>query len=1062
MSNISFSSGYGEYVSGEFLGGLGFELKSNDRFIFFREFQSNSSSFVDLNDDTFKFTQHNFVTGEELIYNYESNTSNNPIKIAPTIISGITTDILPRTLYAIKVDFSTIRVAATKQNSLLVEPVYLNLTQFGKGRHSLASKNPNKNSIITINNVIQDPIVSTSTTSFILESITNTDLSVTVNEPEKFVGGDLFKIDDEYFRVLSVGVGTTNNLFFERGLLGTNPTPHNSNAVTTKIKGSYNITESFIYFTQPPYGNFFDLESGLTNNSTFSGRVFLRSGKQNTSIGPYDSNFIADDISPEFDGTTDYFELKEDGSNIVGVSTDNAIVTVNDIFQSPSRLTGNPIIGSYVLGENAGITTITFTGNTDFAEYDVNLSELPRGGIIFSVGSTEGFGYQPLISAGGTAVVSTAGTIQSISIGYSGSGYRSGIQTVNVGVGYSDVVNFDLEIIGTATISNGGITTVVITNPGSGYTSTNPPSVYFDSPLSYSNLPLIYSSSSSGVGTEATISIVVGQGSSIIDFNLENLGYAYKKGDILTVAGIPTTGGVNFKEFQIFVDEVFNDDSTIRTIGELIIFDPIDNLFNSQRRVFPLRINGDQTAVLAKVGSDLEVQNSLLIFIDTVLQVPGESYTIKGGSILTFNQAPREGSKSTILFYGGTRGIDTEFREIIQTVKIGDNLTIFDTDDRFKDQNARTVNDIISVDAVRTNVYNKQGISVNDEIRPVKWCPQNVDKFIAGSGSTVSSLVSKDRVIYEPLIYPSTFAISGIGSTSSEIFVDNVKTFFDNLNESPITNDITIISQVEQRPCVLSANVSAAGTISSVDIVDSGIGYFSTPQISFSSPVGMATTATGSVAIDVNGSVISVNIINSGVGYGTTAFVIVESPRQKIETAKEVSYEGDFGIISGIGTTTGSVIFDLYIPEDSYLRDASINQVGAAISGSSGISSGYYFYASNTNIGGTMTSLDSSDNVIGISTQFIDNVYQVVSATTKQKVVIGVGLTTVSEVVVKVSNNSPLVGVAGSGYYGDYSWGRIFNVSKSGFNEFVSYAPGITTSTIIQRLNPLKYLDYLV
>ena len=61
---------------------------------------------------------------------------------------------------------------------------------------------------------------------------------------------------------------------------------------------------------------------------------------------------------------------------------------------------------------------------------------LPIGGVILSVGSTEGHGYQPLVAAGGTAVVSTAGTIQSVSIGYSGSGYRSGIgQTVNVGVG---------------------------------------------------------------------------------------------------------------------------------------------------------------------------------------------------------------------------------------------------------------------------------------------------------------------------------------------------------------------------------------------------------------------------------------------------------------------------------------------------------------------------------------------------------------------------------------------------------------------------------------------------
>lgn len=1054
MSNISFSSGYGEYVSGEFLGGTSFELRSNDRLIFSREFLANSPSFVNLTEDFFIFTQHNFVTGEELVYQSDLT----PIRIASTVISGVSTDILPSKLYAIKVDVSTIRVASTKENSLLEDPIYLNLTQYGSGTHSISSKDPNKNTIITINNVIQDPIVSTATTSFILESINDSDLSVTVNDPEIFKGGELFRIEDEFFRVLSVGVGTFNNLFFERQLLGSTGTAHTSNSVITKIKGSYNIVGSFIHFTYPPYGNFFDLETGLTNGSTFSGRVFLRSGLKNTETGPYDTNFIFDDISSQFDGLTESFDLKEDGNEVTGISTDNAILTINDVFQAPSRLTGNLIQGAYVLEENVGVTSITFTGNTNFAEYDVNLTELPRGGVIFAVGSTEGLGYQPLISAGGTAIVSTAGTIQSISIGYSGSGYRSGIQTVNVGVGYSDVIGFDLELIGTATISNGGITTVVISNPGSGYTSTNPPTVYFDSPLSYSNIPLVYSSGSSGVGTEARINIVVGQGSSVIDFTLDNFGYAYKKGDILTVAGIPTTSDPNFKEFQITVDEIFNDESTVRTIGELIIFDPIDDRFNGTRRSFSLRINGEQTAILSKIGSDLEVQNSLLVFIDTVLQVPRESYDFDGGSILTFKQAPRTGSKSVILFYGGTSKLDTEFREVIETVKIGDTLTIFDNTDRFRDQNARTVQDIVSADTARTNVYNRQGISVEDEVRPVKWCPQNVDKFISGVP------VSKDRVIYEPLIYPTAFVISGIGSTSSVIFVDNVKTFFDNANESPVTNDIRIFSQVVQEQCTLSAEVSVAGTITAITIDNPGFGYFSAPQISISPPVGLGTTATASALINSSGIVTSVNIINSGFGYTSTSpvYVIVESPRQKIEIAEEVSYQGDFGIISGIGTTTGSIVFDLYIPKDSYLRNSTINQVGAAISGSSGISTGYYFYVSNTSVGSTISSLDSGNNVIGISTQFIDNVYQVVSTTTKQKVVIGVGLTTVSEVVVKVNNNSSLVGIAGSGYYGDYSWGRIFNVSKSGLNQFASYAPGITTSTVIQRLNPLKYLDYLV
>jgi hypothetical protein len=81
----------------------------------------------------------------------------------------------------------------------------------------------------------------------------------------------------------------------------------------------------------------------------------------------------------------------------------------------------------------------------------------------------------------------------------------------------------------------------------SGYTSTNPPYVIFDDPLSYSNLPLIYSSVPLGVGTQATVNVVVGQGSSVIDFEIINTGYGYIEDQILTVpiggpTGIPTTG----------------------------------------------------------------------------------------------------------------------------------------------------------------------------------------------------------------------------------------------------------------------------------------------------------------------------------------------------------------------------------------------------------------------------------------------------------------------------------------------------------------------------------------
>ena len=118
------------------------------------------------------------------------------------------------------------------------------------------------------------------------------------------------------------------------------------------------------------------------------------------------------------------------------------------------------------MNENLGVTSIRFTGTATSIGNDVNTSNLPVGGVIVSVGSTEGFGYQPLVAAGGTATVSTAGTIRAITLSNAGSGYRYGIgQVVSVGIQTqatrgTNITGFGTAIIGTA----GALTGVAVTN----------------------------------------------------------------------------------------------------------------------------------------------------------------------------------------------------------------------------------------------------------------------------------------------------------------------------------------------------------------------------------------------------------------------------------------------------------------------------------------------------------------------------------------------------------------------------------------------------------------------
>ena len=55
--------------------------------------------------------------------------------------------------------------------------------------------------------------------------------------------------------------------------------------------------------------------------------------------------------------------------------------------------------GTYNMEESVGVTTVTFTESSVTTGYDPNNSDIPIGGLIVSVGSVSGFGYQPLVAA---------------------------------------------------------------------------------------------------------------------------------------------------------------------------------------------------------------------------------------------------------------------------------------------------------------------------------------------------------------------------------------------------------------------------------------------------------------------------------------------------------------------------------------------------------------------------------------------------------------------------------------------------------------------------------------
>ena len=1077
-NNVVISSKSGGYTGTKQSLLTQFGLKHDGINIFQRDFDGSDSDIVNTTDGTISIPNHFFVTGEKVLYTHAGTGTTMAVGIETATVSGIgSTDKLPNELFVIKIDDARLKFTDTaeKANKLVAEPLVINSVGIGNS-HVITATNQNAKALVAVDNRIQAPVTGTAVTTNLDQDIVF-DTVFDVTGITSFASQDIIKIGDEYIILTDVGVAGSTRLGCRRAQLGSTREDHTSGSLITKIAGNYNIVGNDINFASAPYGNTplsttatSDPDSrdwtGISTSSSFQGRIFMRRSPVNSPNETYSNNIVFDDISHEFNGINTSFTLKYDGSDTVGYSTDNSIILINNVFQGPQGAVAGD--GTYNIQEFAGVSTVRFTGVGVSNGHDPNDSDIPLGGLIVSAGSVSGFGYQPLVSAGGTVTVSAAGTITAVSIANSGSGYRAGIQTV-VNVGVQTDGEPSLHFIGTAAISGGNIVSVAITNPGTGYTGTNLPEVVFDDPLPYFDIPVQYSSSSvTGAGKSATVNIVVGQGSSIIDFEFRYSGYAYGEGEILTVpiggtTGIPTDTSVTFEEFQITVDKIFTDDFNGWSVGQLQVLDKFDDLFDGSTKDFRLNLNSETISIQAGPGSKVEVDQTLIIFINDVLQEPGKGYVFTGGSTVEFSEPPKVGDTSKVIFYKGGGDVDVVFTNVIETVKVGDTLDIDNLppgQGTIFNQDVRTVTGINTLDSVKTNVYLGPGVTSDRSVlRPVTWCKQKVDKIINGK------VVGKDRISYEPQIYPTSYLIQPVGLGSTEVHVDSLRPLFDSNNESQVRDfqdSITITSQDSIVGASGTAIVSIAGTISSISITNAGLGYTVAPTVTIGSTLGVSTIAIATASI-TNGEVTSVTITNGGVGYtgSQVPVVIFESPTLKKETIDVSSYEGDFGTIVGFGTSkSGSqnkMIFDLLIPDDSFLRETGY--VGTAIT-ISNLDVGDFLTIYNTNIdvGVALTTQDNDGNTLSVASTFSDAVYQVETAST-----VGIGTTYIRRIETNVSDLGTVS--FGSTTTGNFSWGKIvLGTRNTDIKEFQSYLgmgyTGISTSGVVQRTNPLKFVNY--
>ena len=434
----------------------------------------NPAISLDTSTGIFNIPNHFFNTGEKLTYAAGSSFTG---VTATSIQSGGSN--IPTTLYAIKNSSSEFKLATSKANALAGTAIAFSSAGSGNA-HTLTMDKKLTKAIVSIDGVAQSPIAFTKLTYTLKDnygSVGAGESIFSLSGIGTIASGDLLKVDDEFMKVKLVGLGTTsigpitgtgtfNLVDVERGVAGTTAASHNDGSSARIHLGSYNFVGSKIHFTEPPLGN----STNVTNDdtllpeprSTFGGRVYLR---QN-----YDTNKVFDNISRDFTGIGATYTLTVAGLNTTGIETGSGVLFLNDIFQTPT--TTNNAGNIYDFEEGAtGITSITFTGITDgsnnliISNEDVNKNQLPRGGVIVSLGSTNGLGFAPLVGAAVTAVKNQNGVITGVGIGtgdFHGSGYRG-----TVAIGVTDVAyEHRFESAGIGSIRKGSFA-------GPAYTATN-------------------------------------------------------------------------------------------------------------------------------------------------------------------------------------------------------------------------------------------------------------------------------------------------------------------------------------------------------------------------------------------------------------------------------------------------------------------------------------------------------------------------------------------------------------------------------------------------------------
>tara|TARA_B100000427_G_scaffold175279_1_gene145750 strand:- start:3 stop:11099 length:11097 start_codon:yes stop_codon:yes gene_type:complete len=1048
--------GYSAIVGGQIVGMTTFSLYSGGETAFIKAFNP-ATGINTSNNQEITINDHEFHTGERLHYSGVGNTA---IGIVTTNVAGIgNTNILPLNVYPIRLTKDKIKVAISTSNAAAsIGVTFTNVTGVGTN-HTLAveTEAATNRSMISIDNMIQSPIARKILPVGLSTNVGIGTTVIRVVDPSSIEGKSLLKIGDEIIKVNLVGVGATNTLNVIRGFMGTVAAAHTVGASVTALSGDYRIDNGKIHFSEAPYG-----PAGigtLVTTSSFSGRLFYRL--------KYDNNFIFDDISEQFTGIGQTYNLTSNGqtvTGIAGIKTSYGAVLINNIFQKPFYGDVGSISKSDYQIVGAG-ETITFTGSFN-NEGNVSVGDstnYPKGGRINEFDVTTGKNFQAPYGAVANITVSAAGTITSVGLVTGGQGYirtprvsigttdrhfdhtfigsannsvnvtsgpqltptgadynsQTGVLTLTInghGLTTANTVSIDnnsltfrcsrdnyatdhtyprttdpvagiatnitaytdntitlnigvgggIDAVVTASVTAGIVTALTLSNPGTGYTTADLPTITIDPPHPYKDLAL-----TGGSGTGAAMDVVVGTGGSVIAFDMTNRGKGYSVGDILSLDQLPYTAGVSTLPFTVTITSRYQDKFAGWSFGHLLELDDFSNLFNDYRKsfLFTRTTNEkDYYSIVAREGSGITLANNLFIFINDVLQRPNIDYEFTGGTRINFLEAPRAGSSCKMYLYVGS---DDDFIaiDVDQTIKPGDVLRLQPWDN-VSGQDPRIVYELISADTVETQTYSGVGIITDSTVkRPVDWRKQTEDVIIDGAR------ITKNRNYLTAQFYPTSHIIKSVSATDTKLYLENTYPIFKDIDDT-------------------------SGTRNNIRIV----------------------------------------------GLGTTAVT---------EDIQNVTYTGDYGIIVGIGTSAtgigstacGSLILDL---------KPHSNIINLSGKGRSGITTGDYFVLKDSIIGTGVTSLGiNTSTTVAIGTAFIDNVFYA-----NHYVSVGSSILRVYTNVKDVSGIITSTLPSSVERYASYSWGAIDVTRTTSSHAFEFFnrngTVGIETSAHVSRISQLR------